>query len=87
MITTNEPTILLQGITVSDFLQRVQESIASPAPAIQDEQMNVKQAAAFLKLSVPTIWRLKLQGKIPYKQIGSRVVFIKSELAIWLKNQ
>jgi excisionase family DNA binding protein len=85
---TNEQTILLQGISVADFLAKIREATPGERPSRpHDENFNVKQAAEFLKISVPSVWRLKLQNKIPYKQVGSRVVFVKAELAQWLKDQ
>jgi predicted DNA-binding transcriptional regulator AlpA len=88
MITSNEPTIFLQGISLSDFLDQVKvvtsfENNASPT----DEIFNAEEAATFLKVSPATVWRKKLRGEIPYTQIDGRVVFQRSHLLKWLDSK
>jgi excisionase family DNA binding protein len=50
------------------------------------ELLTVKQAAQFLSLSVPTIYGLIHQGKIPYMKRSKRCYFSKAELLEYIKN-
>lgn len=86
MITTpQEPTIFIQGISLSDLVKHLKEATASLKSSDQnDEVMDVQEAAAFLRVSVPTVWRKKLKNEIPYTQLNGRVVFLRSQLIAWI---
>lgn len=45
-----------------------------------DEILNIKQAAALLGVSLPTLHKYKKKGIIPYHKNGGRVFFKKAEL-------
>lgn len=64
----------------------VREEIARSAHTESDEILNANEAADFLRLKRPTIYDLKARGKIPFKKIGGKIVFIKSELLNWVKS-
>ncbi len=54
-----------------------------------DEEMNQKEAAAYLGISQKTIMRWKRSGKIPYEQVEgcAKIRFYKSQLkAVVQKN-
>lgn len=51
-----------------------------------EEPMNVKEAAAFLRCAVSTIYRETANGCIPCIRMGKRVLFLKSDLIEWLKT-
>jgi excisionase family DNA binding protein len=83
---TTEAKILFEGITVEDFFSRLEQHTEKAAPPVaSDENFTVEEAAQFLRLSVPTIHRLKAANKIPFKKVGARVIYRKSELIEWLK--
>lgn len=42
--------------------------------------MTVEQAAAFLQVSVPTIYRWKAEGVIPYRKPRGKLRFLRDEL-------
>jgi predicted site-specific integrase-resolvase len=44
------------------------------------------EAARTLKISVETLDRYRLAGKLPYRQIGDRVVFTDSDLIRFLDS-
>jgi len=44
------------------------------------------EAARALKISVETLDRYRKMGKLPYRQIGDRVIFTESDLATFLEN-
>ena len=45
---------------------------------------NLKQAAAYLGISVPTLAALLRSGQIPCRRAGQRWLISKSALDIWL---
>ena len=51
-----------------------------------EEPMDVKEAAAFLRCAVSTIYRDTSLGCIPCIRKGKRVLFLKSDLLEWLKK-
>jgi len=55
---------------------------------VDDREMkflNVKEAAALLKISRRTLYSLVEQRRIPYRKAGRRVLFFESELIEWTK--
>lgn len=51
-----------------------------------EEPMDVKEAAAFLRCAVSTIYRDTSLGCIPCIRKGKRVLFLKSDLISWLRG-
>jgi excisionase family DNA binding protein len=48
--------------------------------------MNVEEVAAYLRVSVSTVYHRSSSGSIPVNRIGSRLVFRKSEINTWLQD-
>jgi len=48
--------------------------------------LTIKQAAAFLSLSVPTLYGLVSRQSIPVSKQGKRLYFSQSELIDWVKT-
>lgn len=53
----------------------------------QIETLNVKEAAAFLKVSTKTVYAQALNGLLPHQRIGSRYIFLRSELVKFLRGE
>ena len=51
----------------------------------QDQLLSIKQAAEFLKLSVPTLYSLVSKSQIPVNKRSKRLYFSKQELTAWIK--
>jgi excisionase family DNA binding protein len=51
-----------------------------------DQLFNIKQAAAFISLSVPTVYGLVCRSEIPCMKKGKRLYFSKDELTSWIKS-
>ena len=51
-----------------------------------EEPMDVKEAAAFLRCAVSTIYRDTSLGCIPCIRKGQRLLFLKSDLISWLRG-
>ena len=50
------------------------------------EVFNLKQAAAYLGISVPTLAALLRSGEIPYRRAGQRWLISKTALDTWLND-
>ena len=55
-------------------------------PDAEDKIMNVKEAAAFLILSVPTMYAKTSQRLIPHFKKGNKLYFNKLELKEWVQQ-
>lgn len=51
-----------------------------------DELMDIKEAAQYLHCAVSTVYRDTALGAIPCIRKGRRVLFLRSDLLIWLKG-
>lgn len=49
--------------------------------------LNLKEAAAYLGISVPTLVRLLGSGVIPYRRIGQRWLIARGALDDWLNKK
>jgi excisionase family DNA binding protein len=59
----------------------------SPTSEVQaDQVLTIKEAAKLLTLSVPTLYGLVSNSKIPYSKPGKRLYFSRLELLGWLKE-
>lgn len=54
--------------------------------AISGSVFNLKEAAAYLGISVPTLVRLLSSGAIPYRRVGQRWLIAKAVLDSWLNK-
>ena len=48
---------------------------------------NLKEAAAYLGISVPTLVRLLGSGAIPYRRVGQRRLIARAALDDWLNKK
>ena len=47
---------------------------------------NLKEAAVYLGISIPTLVRLLRSGDIPYRRVGQRWLIARSALDTWLNR-
>jgi len=55
-------------------------------PIQKDEILSVQEAAAFLKLAVPTIHTMVSRAEIPANKAGKKLYFLRDELTDWIKQ-
>ena len=48
--------------------------------------LNVKEAAQLLRVSTKTVYEKSKDGLLPHQKIGSRYIFLRSELIKFLKG-
>ena len=73
--------ILLHSISLEDLKEVIREVIREELnPKDEKELLNFKETYEFLGCSGSTLNRWKAEGKVPYRKLGKRVFFLKSEL-------
>ena len=73
--------ILLLSISLEDLKEIIREVIREELnPKDEKELLNFKETCEFLGCSASTLNRWKAEGKVPYRKMGKRVFFLKSEL-------
>ena len=53
---------------------------------MENAVLNVTDAAYFLRCRERTIIRLTREGRIPYRRLGRRLLFLPAELDLWLSQ-
>lgn len=51
------------------------------------EVFTTGEAAKFLRTSTVTLWRERKAGKISFRRVASKIVYLKSDLEDYLKSQ
>lgn len=82
-----ENTIILQGITVAQLMsqidaiveKRLNEKIAELSPKTV-KYLTRKEVCQILKISMPTLYKWTLEGKIVSYRISSRVFYKSDEI-------
>ena len=76
-----------QGISVAELFRR---KILAPLPAAKNaeavEVMDIKAAADFLLISVPTLTKMCQEKKLPSFKMGGKYRFLKSDLEEHIKQ-
>jgi len=54
---------------------------------MENALMTVKELAAYVNMSEPSIYRLIESKQIPYKRIGHSVRFDKNEINEWMSKE
>lgn len=64
------------------------KSPAGYAPVIEqkDPLMTIKQASAFLDITVSYLYKKTSQLEIPFNKKGKRIYFLESELREWIRK-
>lgn len=53
----------------------------------ESELLTVREAAAFLRVSLPTVYKMVHGGLLPHVLIGCRIVIPKDALRSWVNAQ
>jgi len=51
------------------------------------EYLDVKELSSLIGMPMNTIYKLTVNGKIPFTKIGQRIYFKRSKLDRWLEKQ
>jgi excisionase family DNA binding protein len=66
--------------------------IPASSPQMNDTQTSSdlftnREAAAFLRTSIPSLWRMRKQRKISFFRVGNKCLFKRSDLEAFLERQ
>ena len=76
-----------QGLQIEELKQLVIQAIASRSePETDVPNMDIQEAAEFLKLTVPTIYSKVSKGELPSMKRGKRLYFSKMDLTAYLRQ-
>ncbi|TXK45826.1 helix-turn-helix domain-containing protein [Pontibacter qinzhouensis] len=68
-------------------INRIERLLTEQQPLVEKEMLlNVSQAAAFLHLSVATLYTKVSCREVPFSKRGKRLYFRKSELEEWVRQ-
>lgn len=79
------PKAVCQLYDKLDSIERLlleQSNEPQPEP---EQLLSIQQAGEFLRLAVPTLYRLVQRAEIPVCKRGKRLYFSKQELTEWIK--
>jgi len=83
ILTTQEELARL----VERVVRRTLLDVESKGAKVPESQLlTVKEAASFLDLAVPTLYKLTSNREIPFFKRGKRVYFRKEELVKWVEQ-
>jgi excisionase family DNA binding protein len=71
--------------SIENLLINLNECQTTDTTAPVDELLTIEQAAAFLSLSVPTLYAKTSTKAIPFMKRGKRLYFSRTELMEYLK--
>lgn len=74
-------------VVYPDRIKALEESRASRNPEPVDKVLSREQAAKYLGVSLSTVDRLIAKEEIPYYKVGSRTLFLRSELDIFIADR
>ena len=86
---THQPTILVQGIALSDLITELREVVRSevatiPQPLSPKQFLSIAEAAEFCGLAKQTLYSFTSAGTIPHIKRGGKLLFDRIELTEWL---
>lgn len=64
-----------------------QETVTTPTPAVPKVVLSTKEAAAYLSISLPTLFRLTRAGELPHLRIGRVIRYRVEDLEAFLANR
>ena len=73
-------------LLIIEAVKKVNDDCSKKVGNTSDKFLSQREAAKFLRISLPTIVRWKNAKKIPFYQEGRKVLFNKSELLHVLKK-
>ena len=67
-----------------DFSEKIMKDHRTLEPSINDEWLNSKQAARYMKVSVEQLMNLTSSGQVPHYKMGRANRYLKAELMEFL---
>ena len=80
------PTAVNDVLQKLEHLEQLLTARSQQHESIPDRLLNIDEAAAFLHLSVPTLYGKVHSRAIPFSKPGKRLYFSEAELTTWIKE-
>jgi excisionase family DNA binding protein len=74
----------LENIIRNSVNAAVSEAIGNSPQ--NNDMLSFKEAAKFLNLAAPTLYKKTSKGEIPFLKSGKKILFNKARLIEWLNN-
>jgi len=83
-----EGIVVLSSKQLEALIEEVVERILQQtnSPTVPEEWLSLKEACAYLTVSKPTLYRMRLNGVLKGRTIGRKVLFRRSELDAFLEK-
>ncbi|MCF8465125.1 MAG: helix-turn-helix domain-containing protein [Flavobacteriales bacterium] len=76
-----------QGRQIEELTKLVLQALADKSEQEPDvPNMNIHEAAEFLKLKVATVYSKVSKGELPYMKRGNRLYFSKKDIILYLRQ-
>lgn len=62
-------------------ISKIEEGMMIP---IQPEVLTSKEVCELLKISAVTLWRERRAGRITYRRVSSKIIFLRSDVIAYL---
>ena len=69
--------------------QSVRKALAEHTPKssfLDDQPINIDEAAAFIKKPKSTVYQMTSTRKIPFNKVGKQLLFFKKDLLAWIEE-
>lgn len=53
---------------------------------MENEMITVREIAGYLRISLPSVYKLVNTGNIPHVKVGSRYIIPRESFLFWLEN-
>lgn len=77
-------TLLINRIDLKNAIQEIIVELKEESPT--EEIMTIREAAAYLKVSVPTVRNMIASKEIPFFQRGQVIRLNRGDINQWLRN-
>lgn len=87
LITKEDETIICYFKSLDETLERVKRLLAHSRPVLNGERyLTDRELSAKLKLSRRTLQDYRNEGRIPYIQLGGKILYRESDVEQLLRN-
>lgn len=83
---SNFPEVIAHLCTEIEHIKQLLIERNTPVPPVEDQLLTVQEIAAYLHLSVPTVYGLISKGELPVMKRSKRNYALKSELLNYLRG-
>ncbi len=80
LMTPDELAALIQS-----SVRKAMAEHTSTSPDSNDKPLTIDEASEFLHIPKSTLYQFTSARRIPFKKVGKKILFLKSELVAWVE--